>query len=334
MPNWFVYLRLLTVNRYNTNGMTITVVLETDDDGRLVVRKAGSDGPLPELLAESQWLDSARRDGVAELISTPSDIEVVTRHGGSTTARTAGLDAQQAAVVLATVADILADLALETMVHGNLDADHILTDGTNAVLISPSGTATDPADDLAGLGSVIGVLRRQWSAAGSDPDQRWAQLEAELTDPLTTLTARRAASLLRALGPQAAPEPEPRRRVPVAAILGAAVLVAAGLGAAAWPGSAQNPGQPVGSEVVAGDYLVRVGDDADLAVGLGNPCPGQPVAAVLRPASQQIWTFDSVTDDAQLRATVAGATELGVESVDGCEVVVISGPAGQTELAP
>ncbi len=322
--------------------MTITVVLETDNDGRLVVRKAATDGPLPELLAESQWLETARRPGIVELLSPPNDLEIVTRHAGSTTVRTAGLTEPQAIAVLSSVAETLADLSLGGLVHGNLDADHILTDGQTAVIISPSGTATDPIVDLSGLGSVIGVLRRQWDAAGADHNERrWEQLETELTDPTTTLTARRVASLLQTMGAPPAEPAAPARRVsafigPLAAAAGALTVIAAAL--MFWPGDPANSnseriaGTASGTEVVAGEHLVRVGAEGDVVVGLTNPCPGQPVAALLRPETDQVWAFESVEAEAHLWATVTGATELEVKTSGGCEVVNARGPAGEREL--
>jgi tRNA A-37 threonylcarbamoyl transferase component Bud32 len=148
--------------------------------------------------AEGRWLAAARHHGVVRLrLASAERCRLETRHAGLATLRTLDLRPPATAAVLAAAATVLADLHSRGLVHGNLTPDHIIVGRGIArpVLCSPSGTATDPAADVAGLAAVAAAVL---PAAGRH-DPAWLEAMERLRDDRHRIGARRAAALLAGL---------------------------------------------------------------------------------------------------------------------------------------
>ncbi len=298
----------------------------------------------PDRRAEAKWLDEVRHSGVARLHAvTEEPFTIITDHAGGSTLRTARLEPAEAALTLAAVADILADLHAADRAHGKLTLDHIVIGSHGPVLCSPHGLVSEAEADLTALGRCMTDLQQQWADRDSSQPaaDAWSDLAAKLGSGDQSLSAQRAARQLRALS-----EPEPQVTVaagPPRSFRGlalAAIVVLLGFGGVAVVGSTSADADD-GVQVLINNKLYEVGREGSSAVALATPCdPGSPVL-VLDPESSIVWRFPEVGDsvEAVAFATVPGATDLRVRLVASpnqpdqtCEVAVATGPAGATVL--
>jgi hypothetical protein len=196
--------------------MDMHVRVELDDDGPVVVKSAT--GPAAERVRhERRRLEQAVHPGVVALVHGPApdgppdcDTELRTRYAGDPVSRWTGSVASIAGLGAA-VASTLADLHDLGIVHGRLDATHILVgdDGRPRLCgLSHPGDAAR-ADDVAALGTVLDQLverapaeRRgalRWVRAAGGGDRRaLRQVIERAVDPVATRrsTARVLADLI------------------------------------------------------------------------------------------------------------------------------------------
>jgi hypothetical protein len=148
--------------------MNVTVDL---DGGTLVAVKTATGAAAERLRHEAERLEAARHPGVVDLV-TWGDLELATTggpaeaacemrtvHAGDPLTRWTGSLADVAGVAAA-VAATLADLHDTGIVHGRLDASHVLLgDGSRPRLCGWSGPAgATPADDVAAWGRLVDEL--------------------------------------------------------------------------------------------------------------------------------------------------------------------------------
>lgn len=149
--------------------MKVDVVVEAP--GRRTVRKVAE---TPEEAArvrrEADLIDVAGHPGLVEVVDFADGgaPELRTAYVGESLAAAAGsLKIEELAGAVAAVAATLADLHDLGLVHGAVEAAHVLLDGGGRPVLcglgsgglagerSPGGRALDPADDVAGLGALI-----------------------------------------------------------------------------------------------------------------------------------------------------------------------------------
>lgn len=189
--------------------MDVHVRVDLDDDVPVVVKSAT--GPAAERLRrEHDRLHQAVHPGVVALAGAPAwsdgpdptadgadEHELRTCYAGEPVARWTG-SLRDVAGVGAAVASTLADLHDLGIVHGRLDATHVLIgeDGRPRLCgLAQPGDAT-PADDVAALGALLGELvgrapaeRRgvlRWPHRGSSARRALHQVIERAADPVPT----------------------------------------------------------------------------------------------------------------------------------------------------
>jgi hypothetical protein len=252
--------------------------------------------------------------------------------GGATLATALPLRPERARAVTGALASSLAQLHDHGLVHGRVTPEHVLLDGDRPVLCGfaearlpgeDEGPATE-GDVAALLALVHGLL----GGARGELAERLRGVVAAGTGGGATAVAARLA----ALDPPPPPPREirPRRAVspPRAPVRG---MVASGVAALVLlvvavsvlrdgGGSAAAPARPVTTRascpraggpaadldgdgcpealsvasgvVTAGDRRWRVGDPGDLSAVADWDCDGRASAAVVRPATGQVWIYD------------------------------------------
>jgi len=215
------------------------VSVELDAASRLVViKRAVHPGGSARLAHEMAVLEAARHPGVVDLLATTDDggaPAVITRWvGPRTLAAVTGLPLTNAAAVMAAVADVVADLHEIGLVHGRLEAEHVLIAADGRPVLCGLGEAswrshgtTDgarPAADVGALGRMLRTLtgdvelepipdRRSWRRPRWQGYQRRALLtladQATHDDPSLRPTARSLAASIHHLMPDAHLEPPP-----------------------------------------------------------------------------------------------------------------------------
>ncbi|HET7489207.1 MAG TPA: hypothetical protein VFJ85_14850 [Acidimicrobiales bacterium] len=159
--------------------------------------------------AEGAALEAGRHPGVVELVDVRAGT-VRTRlvEGARPLADAGPLTADEIAGVLAAVAATLADLHGRGIVHGGVEAGHVLLRPAGPPVLCSLGRGGQPADDVAALGRLAGAL-----LAGARPARGRPHPGPLLAPPAEPELAGLLA---------AATDPEPARR-PSAAELAAAV---------------------------------------------------------------------------------------------------------------
>lgn len=345
-----------------------------DVDHPLRVSKVKLANDRHDRRAEAEWLWRAARPGIVPIVSpeptggweslsevggADAGFTIVTRHVGSRTLRTARLEPEAALPTMIELAELLTELHRDGLVHGKLTPDHVIIGSDRLWLCSPTGTATDPRDDLDGLARCMRDVERQWgdrrrrspfsSSTFTDGWHDLANRIADGDDP--SMSATRAVAGLR----QLADGEDHLGRVEdgsasgvVARVLGrldrgrgvAALglflcLAVGGLVVLSGATSEQVDGPRI--EVDGVRYAVgRQGDDVVL---LEQPCDPRSSVFVLEADDDTVWAFDRVGDGERARAVavVPGATDLRAEWFGGdesCARLVASGPAGSTIIDP
>ena len=148
--------------------MVIAVRTEEADDGLVVVKEARSDGDVARLSREAAMLARSRHPGVVDLLEV-GERSIRLRHAGTALARLGPFPADQAAGIVCAVADVVHALHRLGVVHGDVDAGHVLLDDRGRPRLCGFGQATDhtvegAADDVAAVGRLLASLLK----AGGD----------------------------------------------------------------------------------------------------------------------------------------------------------------------
>jgi eukaryotic-like serine/threonine-protein kinase len=235
-------------------------VLRDADHGLVAVKGAVRPGDAERLAHEARVLGATTHPGVVELceLRPPAESpQLVTRWVSSGSLAERRLPVAGAAALVATVAETLGDLHQRGIVHGHLDATHVLVDRRGRPVLCSFGraaTAAEPppggegrtaADDVAALGALLAAVLEPGDGApawfgcrrrGSPTDPRRLRAlstlanRARADDPTIRPSARALAASIRATlgdaddGPRPAARPRARRLAPFAP-LAAAVLV-------------------------------------------------------------------------------------------------------------
>lgn len=197
--------------------------------------------------AEAAALAAARHPGVVDLISSDDGVLRTTLIEGARTLADEALTPDEVAGVVATVASTLADLHERGVVHGGIEAGHVLVDPAGRPVLCSLGRGGDPADDVAALGRLAGsllaaggrrdrsaaaVVRRGRGRAGRTPSRSGQPGEDALVPgpgplPVPPASAGRGRLRRRRLGPMLAP--------PVATVLAGLAARATSVDPAARP---------------------------------------------------------------------------------------------------
>jgi tRNA A-37 threonylcarbamoyl transferase component Bud32 len=148
--------------------MVIAVRTEEADDGLVVVKEARSDGDVARLTREAAMLARCRHPGVIALLGV-DDRAIRLRHAGTALSRLGPFPADQAAGIVCAVADVVHALHRLGVVHGDLEAGHVLLDERGRPRLCGFGQAAErtddgAADDVAAIGRLLASLLR----AGGD----------------------------------------------------------------------------------------------------------------------------------------------------------------------
>ncbi|HEX4902591.1 MAG TPA: lipopolysaccharide kinase InaA family protein [Acidimicrobiales bacterium] len=142
--------------------MVVAVRTEEVDGALVVVKEARSDGDVARLTQEARALARCRHPGVVELVSV-GERSLTLRHAGTALARLGPYPTDQVAGIVCAVADVVQALHRLGVVHGDLDASHVLLDDRGRPRLCGFGRAADhtpdgAADDVAALGRLLSRL--------------------------------------------------------------------------------------------------------------------------------------------------------------------------------
>ncbi len=206
-------------------------------DAAVVVKRASGTGAAAERLRlEGERLRRASHPGVVSVVrSAPSGDgwELVLQHAGRPLAALGPPTPRQAGVLVAAIASTLADLHDLGLVHGRIDASHVLLGVHGRPVLCGFGDGGDdaaPADDVAALGRLLTDLVGSDDEGEPIPERRWRR--------------RRHANgwerrMLLALADQAVADPPSRRPTArrLAAALSEAMPIEASTAGATVPGT-------------------------------------------------------------------------------------------------
>lgn len=275
--------------------MTHSTEIRADDRAAVVVKRATGPGAAI-LRAEGERLRAAAHPGVVEVLEsagTDDDWELRLAHAGRALAIAGPLTTAQVAALTAAVAATLADLHDGGIVHGRVDARHVLVNGQGRPVLCGFGPSTDaePVDDVAALGALLAELLGSTADMEPIPERRWRRRSWSGWDRRTLLL----------LADQACAEP-PTRRPParrLAAAITAAVpdaLLAPLASGTPAPSPSGDPPSPAGNRLtlLAGAtavvLLVAVGGVHTLLAG------DSPTTLAARPSATTTTALPSSTD--------------------------------------
>lgn len=185
--------------------------------GPLVVKRATGDD-VDRLVTEAQRLEAAAHPGVVELVgsgATRDGWELRLAHGGRPLESAGALPVRAVAGLAAGIAATLADLHDAGIVHGRIDASHVLIGPHGRPVLCGLGgdpVGATPADDVASLGTLLTTLLEAGDDREPIPERRWS--------PRRSSTGWERRTLL-VLADQACADPPSRR--PTARRLAAAI---------------------------------------------------------------------------------------------------------------
>ena len=166
--------------------------------------------------AEAAALEAARHPGVVELVDSTHDTLRTRRVPGRPLSELGPLPPEEVAGLAAAVAATLADLHDLGLVHGGIEASHVIVAADGHPVLCSLGRGGEPSDDVAALGRLMASLA---GVAGGDP------LRARLAAPPRRRRGARPAPpaqvAVAALAAEA-DHPDPERR-PGARALAAAI---------------------------------------------------------------------------------------------------------------
>jgi hypothetical protein len=202
--------------------MSMLVRVANDDDGPIAVKTATTDDDRARLDLEAQRLRTASHPGLVAVVGAnalSADGELRTRFAGDPVSRWTGSLAHVAGLGAA-VAATLADLHEIGIVHGRVDASHVLVgdDGRPRLCGLSHAGDVSPSDDVHDLGRLLHDLlrrlppqRRRLGRLGARGDSERRALDrviARALDPVATRRPRAhtlAATLLDAVPGAALP---------------------------------------------------------------------------------------------------------------------------------
>lgn len=241
-------------------------------------------------------LEVARHPGVVELLGAGTDTLTLRLVDGVPLSRLPVSSPAQMARLAADVATTLADLHDIGVVHGAVSGDNILVDSAGRTVLCGFGRATvhsGPASaafsaaaaaDVAALAGVLAAT----APAGSDVERI---VRTTAGAPGGPWPARRLATLL-TTRPHDRSGGGGRSKVAGAAlaiVLTATAAAFVGPALASWS-SGRGVARPYGViQTTAGRY--RLGRSGDLVV-VGRWHCGEPLPALLRPATGEVWVWD------------------------------------------
>jgi hypothetical protein len=148
-------------------------------DGTAAVVKTAEGTARVALQEEGERLLAAQHPGVVEVLRSSGDghqWELCLAHGGRPATLLRAASPEQVAAIIAEAAATLADLHERGIVHGRLQARHLLVGPAGAVRLcgfGPEAAGALPADDVAALGAVLVELLGDHEVVEPLPDQRW-----------------------------------------------------------------------------------------------------------------------------------------------------------------
>lgn len=158
--------------------MTMETGLAVDGDRAVVVKRATASN-ADRLRLEGERLQRASHPGVVQVVSSApvgDGWELRTAHAGRPLSILERPTVPQVAAVVAAVASTLADLHRLGLVHGRLDASHVLLGDQGRPVLCGFGDGSAPArpeDDVAALGALLGDLVGADQEAEPIPERRW-----------------------------------------------------------------------------------------------------------------------------------------------------------------
>ena len=158
--------------------MVSTIRVESVGDRPVVVKRA-SGRAGERLRREGERLERASHPGVVPLVqhgATDDGWELCTRHAGRPASACGPLTVAQVASLAAGVASTLADLHDLGIVHGRLDASHVLVGDHGRPVLCGFGDGEPPArpaDDVAALGALLDRWLGTDDAGEPIPERRW-----------------------------------------------------------------------------------------------------------------------------------------------------------------
>jgi hypothetical protein len=158
--------------------------VELGDEGTVVVKRASGDDGVEALRREGERLRRAAHPGVVPVVRsgpTADGWELVLSHGGRPLSTCAPLAPAAAGGVAASVASTLADLHDLGIVHGRLDATHVLLGDQGRPVLCGFGdgaTAAGRPDDVAALGRLLSDLLGATAEPDLIPERRWRALRS------------------------------------------------------------------------------------------------------------------------------------------------------------
>lgn len=213
------------------------------DPDAVVVKRATGPGAVA-LRAEGERLRAAAHPGVVEVLESTGSAdawELRLAHAGRPLDVAGPLATLQVASLTAAIAATLADLHEGGIVHGRVDAGHVLLSRQGRPVLCGFGPSThaQPADDVAALGALLAELLGSGVDIEPIPERRWRWRSWSGWDRRTLLL----------LADQACADPPTRR--PTARRLAAALAAAVPEAGIAAPGPAPLPSPPGGDAIEA-----------------------------------------------------------------------------------
>lgn len=199
--------------------MSHTCEVKAEGSEPIVVRRATGPADVAHLRAIADRLAAAAHPGVVEVVRSLGDGDLWELHlafAGQPVDRMGSPTVEQVAGVAASVATTLADLHAAGVVHGRVEASHVLVGPHGRPVLCGFAPVDDPAvgpeADVAGVGALIVALLGVDAELEPIPDRRWRRRSQWKG------WARRSLLLV---ADQACAEPPSRR--PTAARLAAAI---------------------------------------------------------------------------------------------------------------
>ena len=215
--------------------MAVTSGVGQQADGRpVVVKEAGPGADAEGLRAEAQVLEAAAHPGVVgvlDLVELPDGgVRLTTAFAGGHSLRRARNPAALLTLLAAT-ASTLADLHARGVVHGALDADHVLVSASDRTLLCgfAPGPSAEASADVTAFGLLVAEVVREGRGPDLDELRRIAQRAGATPAP----TMASVATMLDALLSPAPAARAPRRpKIPASTVLAVAGTLAGVLAAA------------------------------------------------------------------------------------------------------
>ena len=161
----------------------------------------------PRVEEEAAALAAVRHPGVVEMVDAVDGALRTRRVDGRSLDQLGPLAPDEVAGVAAAVATTLADLHEAGVVHGGIEAAHVLVGADGRIVLCSLGRGGQPADDVAALAHLVsGLLAPSApSAAAVRPERWWWPPSPGAVGPFLR-RARRPVRLGSLLSPPAAPE--------------------------------------------------------------------------------------------------------------------------------